>query len=122
MTLHDTRVRGNDLTLPINDLLYVEAQKNNGAVCYLQGGEVEAEANTEFVEECLRRIRRFDLGVTLSLGEQDEDVYRRWKEAGASRYLLRIETSSSRLYSSLHPPSHSFERRVECLRALRRCG
>ena len=88
----------------------------------LQGGEVEAEANTEFVEECLRRIRRFDLGVTLSLGEQDEDVYRRWKEAGASRYLLRIETSSSRLYSSLHPPSHSFERRVECLRALRRCG
>ena len=88
----------------------------------LQGGEVEAEANTEFVEKCLRRIQRFDLGVTLSLGEQTEDVYRRWRNAGASRYLLRIETSSERLYSSLHPPSHSFARRVECLRALRRCG
>ena len=47
VTLHDTRVRGNDLTLPINDLLYIEAQKNNVAVCYLQGGEVErAEMQT----------------------------------------------------------------------------
>ena len=41
VTLHDTRVRGNDLTLPINDLLYIEAQKNNVAVCYLLDGEVE---------------------------------------------------------------------------------
>ena len=41
VTLHDTRVRGNDLTLPINDLLYIEAQKNNVAVCYVKDGEVE---------------------------------------------------------------------------------
>ena len=47
VTLHDTRVRGNDLTLPINDLLYIEAQKNNVAVCYLQDGELErAEMQT----------------------------------------------------------------------------
>ena len=47
VTLHDTRVRGNDLTLPINDLLYIEAQKNNVAVCYLLDGEVErAEMQT----------------------------------------------------------------------------
>ncbi|MCR5351741.1 MAG: LytTR family transcriptional regulator [Bacteroidales bacterium] len=41
VTLHDTRVRGNDLSLPINDLLYIEAQKNNVAVCYLRDGELE---------------------------------------------------------------------------------
>ncbi|MCR4853648.1 MAG: LytTR family transcriptional regulator DNA-binding domain-containing protein [Prevotella sp.] len=29
VTIHDSSVRGNDLTLPINNLLYVEAQKNN---------------------------------------------------------------------------------------------
>ena len=47
VTVHDTRVRGNDLTLPINDLLYIEAQKNNVAVCYLKDGELErAEMQT----------------------------------------------------------------------------
>ena len=39
VTIHDTRVRGNDLSLPINDLLYIEAQKNNVAVCYLKDGK-----------------------------------------------------------------------------------
>jgi len=29
ITIHDSSVRGNDLTLPINHLLYIEAQKNN---------------------------------------------------------------------------------------------
>lgn len=40
VTLHDTNVRGDDLQLPINDLLYVEAQKNNVSVCYLKEGIV----------------------------------------------------------------------------------
>ena len=35
VTIHDTNVRGNDFTIPINDLLYIEAQKNNVSVCYL---------------------------------------------------------------------------------------
>ena len=36
ITIHDTNVRGNDLSIPINDLLYVEARKNNVAVCYMK--------------------------------------------------------------------------------------
>ena len=39
VTIHDTNVRGNDLQLPINDLLYVEAQKNNVSVCYINDGK-----------------------------------------------------------------------------------
>ena len=35
-TIHDNRVRGNDLHIPLNDLLYIEAQKNNVAVYYKQ--------------------------------------------------------------------------------------
>jgi len=35
ITIHDTNVRGNDLQIPINNLLYIEAQKNNVVVCYL---------------------------------------------------------------------------------------
>ncbi len=94
----------------------------NYASLVLQSGEIEGEAHTAFIEECLRRIAPLNLGVTLSLGEQTEEVYRRWKEAGAARYLLRIETSNPELYARLHPADHSWERRVECLRALRRCG
>ena len=88
----------------------------------IQSGEIESEEHTRFIEDVLRRIAPLDLGVTLSLGEQKEEVYRRWKDAGAARYLLRIETSNPDLYAALHPASHSWERRVECLRALRRCG
>ena len=87
----------------------------------IQSGEIEDESQTKLVEDVLRRIARLDLGVTLSLGEQTEDVYRRWREAGATRYLLRIETSNPALYGRLHPADHSWHRRVECLRALRRC-
>ena len=88
----------------------------------LQSGEVSGEGHARFIEECLGRIAPLGLGVTLSLGEQDEDVYRRWRDAGAERYLLRIETSNPELYARIHPAGHSWVRRVECLRALRRCG
>jgi hypothetical protein len=44
ITIHDHNVRGNDLTIPVNSLLYVEAQKNNVSVCYVSDGK---PANTE---------------------------------------------------------------------------
>ncbi|MBO5700247.1 MAG: radical SAM protein, partial [Bacteroidales bacterium] len=44
-----------------------------------------------------------NLGITLSLGEQPQEVYREWKKAGATRYLLRIETSNKELYEKIHP-------------------
>ena len=96
--------------------------KQDYASLVIQSGEIESEAHTRFIEDVLRRIAPLDLGVTLSLGEQTEETYRRWKDAGAARYLLRIETSNPELYATLHPAGHSWERRVECLRALRRCG
>ena len=97
------------------------AESGYGSVV-IQSGEIESEAHTRFIEEVLRAIAPLKLGVTLSLGEQTEEVYRRWRDAGATRYLLRIETSNPALYAALHPANCSFERRVECLRALRRCG
>ena len=41
ITLHDTNVRGNNLSIPINSLLYIEAQKNNISVCYLKENDGE---------------------------------------------------------------------------------
>jgi uncharacterized protein YacL len=47
VTIHSTSVRGEDLTIPINSLLYIEAQKNNVSVCYLKDGKpVNVEVHT----------------------------------------------------------------------------
>ncbi len=94
----------------------------NYASIVLQSGEIESAAHTAFIEDCLHRMAPYNLGITLSLGEQTEDVFRRWKAAGAARYLLRIETSNPELYAQLHPATHSWKRRVECLHALHRAG
>lgn len=91
----------------------------------LQGGEREDRAWTDFVTELVIGIKELSqgkLGITLSLGEQTEDVYRQWFEAGAHRYLLRIEESNTMLYKTLHPADHSFEHRLESLRMLRKLG
>ena len=39
ITIRNTNVRGNDLCIPINNLLYIEARKNNISVCYLKEGK-----------------------------------------------------------------------------------
>lgn len=93
----------------------------------LQSGEIESPGFTDRIEKLLREIKRIsnnELGITISLGEQKEDVYRRWFEAGAHRYLLRIESSNPELYKKIHPQDgrHDFNRRVECLRSLKEIG
>lgn len=101
------------------------ADENGYGSLVLQAGEVEGEEFTAFVEDLLRGIKEVSggrLGVTLSLGEQDEETYRRWFKAGGDRYLLRIETSDPELYRRLHPSDHLFERRRACLELLRRGG
>ncbi len=91
----------------------------------LQSGERGDNQFVDHIERCLRRIKKESdgkLGITLSVGEQTEETYRRWFEAGAHRYLLRIETSSPELYKRLHPPDHSWDARRKCLDLLRKVG
>lgn len=91
----------------------------------LQAGERMDERFVDLVEKILIGIKRVSdnkLGITLSLGEQTPETYRRWFAAGAHRYLLRIETSNIELYRSLHPADHDFNFRFECLRQLRKSG
>ena len=97
-----------------------EARRRGYPAVAFQAGEIESEANTAYYERLLAKSR--GLEVTLSLGEQTEDVYRRWKEAGAMRYLIRIETSNRELYARIHPAECSFERRLGCIRTLKRLG
>ncbi|MGC9362282.1 MAG: [FeFe] hydrogenase H-cluster radical SAM maturase HydE, partial [Candidatus Syntrophosphaera sp.] len=91
----------------------------------LQAGEREDKKWTDLITSLIRDIKEVSdnkLGITLSLGEQTEEVYQDWFEAGAHRYLLRIETSNPELYKTLHPRDHSFQRRLRCLRDLKKLG
>ena len=62
------------------------------------------------------------LGITLSLGEQPLETYRRWRQAGAHRYLLRIETTDPGLFARIHPPAQTLEARRQALRDLDAAG
>ena len=93
----------------------------------LQSGELEGKAVTGRIENLLLRIRdlsKGELGVTLSVGEQEAEVYQKWFDAGAHRYLLRVESTNPALYSKIHPDDtkHSYSRRLECLRSLQEIG
>jgi biotin synthase len=87
----------------------------------LQSGEDDG-ADAEWLAEAVRTIKsRDNMAVTLCVGERTADEYRLWRDAGADRYLLKIETSDADLYRRLHP-GMSFENRVRCLDDLRALG
>ena len=63
-----------------------------------------------------------DCAVTLSVGERDEESYRRLYKAGADRFLLRHEAACEEYYNRLHPSQMSWKRRMQCLRDLKKIG
>lgn len=89
----------------------------------MQGGE-DAYFTDDVICGIISRLRkRFpDCAITLSLGERSRESYRRMKEAGADRYLLRHEAASRELYSRLHPAEMSLDNRKKCLFDLRGLG
>lgn len=96
----------------------------------LQAGERREASFVREVEAFVRTIKSQTrskrlpqgLGLTLSLGEQSAQTYRRWFEAGAHRYLLRIETTNADLFARIHPPDQTLRRRLACLRTLQNLG
>ena len=105
------------------------AAKGNFGSIVIQGGERTDVAFISRITRLVRAIKAIDtggkpLGITLSLGEQTREVYEEWFDAGAHRYLLRIESSNPDLYRKLHPQdgAHSFERRMRALLDLKETG
>lgn len=68
------------------------------------------------------REKYTDCAITLSIGERSYESYKKLKEAGADRYLLRHETADSKHYSMLHPSELSLENRKKCLWNLKELG
>lgn len=93
----------------------------------IQSGEVTTKAFIEKIDAIIRETKKMtngEIGITLSCGEQTEETFRRWFESGADRYLLRIETSSEKLYKRVHPDDalHRHSNRLKALEALRKTG
>ena len=89
----------------------------------LQGGEDSFFTDDRMCEIITAvKARHHDIAVTLSLGERSYESYRRLREAGADRYLLRHETAVAWHYAKLHPPAQRLDARLECLRQLKELG
>lgn len=69
----------------------------------------------------IETIKKFDVAVTISLGERKYEEYKDFRNAGADRYLMRIETTDKDLYHRLDP-AMSWQHRYECLLMLKELG
>lgn len=89
----------------------------------LQGGE-DPYFTDERMTGLIRQIKGEypDCAITLSIGEREKNSYRKFREAGADRYLLRHETADETHYRSLHPEEMHFFHRIQCLYDLKALG
>lgn len=84
----------------------------------LQSGD-DPGLDALWLADLIRQIKfKFNLAITLSVGERKFADYRLWRQAGASRYLLKMETTDESLYNRMHPRM-SFAQRLNCLSWLR---
>jgi len=86
----------------------------------LQGGEDDYYTSDRIIK-IIKGIKALNLALTLSIGEKTYDEYKAFRDAGADRYLLRIETTDKKLYEDLDP-GMSHEYRLNCLKNLKKIG
>ncbi len=87
----------------------------------LQSGE-DKKLDCDDIEEIIIALKKnFNVAITLSLGEREFYEYKRWKEAGAERYLLKHETANADLYSQYHQ-GDLLEDRIKHIKYLKSIG
>jgi len=86
----------------------------------LQSGE-DNYYDADKMVSIIRGIKKYDVALTLSIGEKSAEEYKAYKDAGADRFLMRIETTDKELYKKMHPNSN-YEKRVEALKEIKRLG
>lgn len=86
----------------------------------LQSGE-DLYYTRDRMTDIIRGIKKLGVALTLSIGEKSLADYQAYKDAGADRFLLKIETTDRELYHRLDPEM-SWEERVQCLRDIKTAG
>lgn len=96
------------------------AEINNIKTIVLQSGD-DLAYSKDFIGKLIEEIKkRFDVVITLSLGERTYEEYAYWREKGAERYLLKMETFDKKLYEKMRPGKKLEDRlkRIEWLKEL----
>lgn len=127
-----------------NNCLYCGIRKDNKSVCRYRMSEEELVSTAEKASQMgfktivmqsgedmyynkdrlcriIEKVKKFDVAITLSIGERSYDEYKAFREAGADRYLMRIETTDKNLYHKLDP-NMSWQHRYECLLMIKELG
>ncbi len=86
----------------------------------LQGGE-DLYFTKDVMCKIITEIKKNDVALTLSIGERSYEDLESFRECGADRYLLRIETTDRHLYEKMHPRM-DFENRLNCLKNIKNLG
>ncbi|MFQ5713350.1 MAG: [FeFe] hydrogenase H-cluster radical SAM maturase HydE [Candidatus Scalinduaceae bacterium] len=87
----------------------------------LQSGEDLTYSSVEILD-LIKKIReKFPVFIFLSIGEREEELYRKAYDAGAKAVMFRFETSDHNLYSKLHPHS-SLKERIRYLELFKDIG
>lgn len=86
----------------------------------LQSGE-DLYYTADRMKKIISEIKKFDMAITLSIGERNFEEYKAFKEAGADRYLIRIETTDKDLYTKMDPDM-DWQNRLRCLDNLKKLG
>ena len=87
----------------------------------LQMGE-DTVGVREIVLPLIETIRReTDLGISVCLGTLDFKLYDELRQAGASYYIIKLETGNREHYRSVHAPG-TFEKRLAAIRYLASSG
>ena len=97
-----------------------KAAKMGFKTIVMQSGE-DVWFSCERMCRIIEAIKKFDVAITLSVGERRYDDYKAWFDAGADRYLIRIETTDKDLYHRLDP-GMNWQHRHDCLMALKEIG
>ncbi|MEW6621794.1 MAG: [FeFe] hydrogenase H-cluster radical SAM maturase HydE [Bacillota bacterium] len=96
--------------------------KNAGiGTVVLQSGE-DPWWNPERMVQLIKNLKDMaGITITLSIGERDFQEYALFKKAGADRFLLKIETTSEKIFSAVHPDDQ-LSQRMKCSKWLGEIG
>ncbi|MGL4712153.1 MAG: [FeFe] hydrogenase H-cluster radical SAM maturase HydE [Shewanella sp.] len=90
------------------------------ATVVLQSGD-DFHYRADTISQLIVEIKqRHNMAITLSLGDRKLTELKQWREAGADRYLLKMETFDRSLFARCRPKADFDERlaRLEYLKAL----
>ena len=98
----------------------LKARENGIRTFFLQAAESETYGNL-WLRNVIKDIHDLGMGVLLCVGVHGEEDLDLWREAGASKFILKHETADKELFERMKP-GFTLEERVGWLKTMRKHG